>query len=342
VCDAFSCTRKKKSLGTKKVTLKTDAAAVVCAPGNAVMFDGETTTFRFGFGDAETGSETAAGKGTTAAFGADVATENGFAGNCAPAEEIDGDSVRTADDVTWNGTYLTFGSIEIVRGDYGSTAGTLEGCPEESDLVPRVYEGGLKVWECANDLAALIAERGLGSDVDVMEDVHVLELGAGHAVPGLVAARKFAGRCRALTLTDYNRDVVEEVTVPNAQTTLLLMENEGERVPEKVRYLSGDWSGYSAFVDAGDVDVLLTSESIYDVSQYQSLCTFISHALSARGVCYVAAKSYYFGVGGGTSAFTTFCEKFFDLAVDKVETVSDGKSNVREILLVRKKQKTTY
>jgi hypothetical protein len=59
--------------------------------------------------------------------------------------------------------------------------------------------------------------------------------------------------------------------------------------------------------------------------------SFISHALSARGVCYVAAKSYYFGVGGGTSAFTTFCEKFFDLTVDKVETVSDGKSNVREI-----------
>ena len=306
-----------------------------------MTFDGETTTFRFGFGDAGASSAAASGIGVGVGVGVGAGAEAGAgvspaAGNAAPAEEIDGESVRTADELTWNGTYVKFGSIEIVRGDYGSTAGTLEGCPEESDLVPRVYEGGLKVWECANDLATLIAERGLGSDVDGMDGVHVLELGAGHAVPGLVAARKFAGRCRALTLTDYNRDVVEEVTVPNAQTTMLLMEDEGERVPDKVRYLSGDWSGYSAFVDAGDVDVLLTSESIYDVSQYQSLCAFISHALSARGVCYVAAKSYYFGVGGGTSAFTTFCEKFFDLTVDKVETVSDGKSNVREILLVRK------
>ena len=93
-----------------------------------------------------------------------------------------------------------------------------------------------------------------------------------------------------------------------------------------------------AFVEKGSVDVLLTSESIYDVGQYDDLCRFIAHALREKtGACYVAAKSYYFGVGGGTNAFTTYCRKYFDLEVESLKTFSDGSSNVRELLLVRRK-----
>jgi hypothetical protein len=296
------------------------------------MLDGERGTFRFGFGGAEEDDDDAEDERRD---GKRARAED------RAAEEIDASSLECDDEATWQGIYETHGDVEIVRGAHGSTASTLDGCPEEADVVPGVYEGGLKSWECADDLATYIAtDDAFAAEMAKMksDELHVLELGAGQAVPGLVAMRKLSGRCESVTLTDYNRDVVEEVTVPNAQATMALMESEKEKVPSKVRFLCGGWSGYDAFVEKGSVDVLLTSESIYDVGQYDNLCRFIAHALREKtGACYVAAKSYYFGVGGGTNAFTTYCRKYFDLEVESLKTFSDGSSNVRELLLVRRK-----
>ena len=298
-------------------------------------FDGERGEFRFAFGVSDDGAiERARGAATATATAAATAV---------PAEEIDARDVarRARDDpATWSGTYETHGDVEVVRSAHGTTASTLEGCPEDADVVRGVYEGGLKAWECARDLAAYVGTAAF--DVDGLVDaaggrVRAMELGAGQAGPGLAAARRLGARCETLTLTDYNRDVVEEVTAPNALATFALMESEGEATPGRLRLLCGDWSGYDAFVEADGVDLLLTSESIYDASQYGSLCAFIAHALSPRGVCLLAAKSYYFGVGGGTNAFASYCETYFGaLRVERVKTISDGKSNVREILAIRK------
>ena len=300
------------------------------------MLDGERGTFRFGFGAVDADADADAVAAEERRDGKRARTED------RAAEEVDASSLACDDEATWQGIYETHGDVEIVRGAHGSTASTLDGCPEDADVVPGVYEGGLKSWECADDLATYVAtdeafEREMAKMAE-RDDLHVMELGAGQAVPGLVAMRKLSRRCAAVTLTDYNRDVVEEVTVPNAQATMALMESEGENVPSKVRFLCGGWSGYDAFVEKGSVDVLLTSESIYDVGQYDDLCRFIAHALREKtGVCYVAAKSYYFGVGGGTNAFTTYCRKYFDLEVESLKTFSDGGSNVRELLLVTRK-----
>ena len=296
-------------------------------------FDGERGEFRFAFGVSDA-------RAIERARGAATATA---AATAVPAEEIDARDVarRARDDpATWSGTYETHGDVEVVRSAHGTTASTLEGCPEDADVVRGVYEGGLKAWECARDLAAHVGTAAF--DVDGLVDaaggrVRAMELGAGQAGPGLAAARRLGARCETLTLTDYNRDVVEEVTAPNALATFALMESEGEATPGRLRLLCGDWSGYDAFVEADGVDLLLTSESIYDASQYGSLCAFIAHALSPRGVCLLAAKSYYFGVGGGTNAFASYCETYFGaLRVERVKTISDGKSNVREILAIRK------
>ena len=55
---------------------------------------------------------------------------------------------------------------------------------EEGDLKPNFYEGGFKTWECALDLAHLIASGeeaavlGLGGDSDYGngDDVHIIEV----------------------------------------------------------------------------------------------------------------------------------------------------------------------
>jgi hypothetical protein len=57
---------------------------------------------------------------------------------------------------------------------------------KDSDLKTGIYEGGLKIWECAIDLASHVA-----SNVNV-KDLHILELGCGAGLPGIVAGVKGA------------------------------------------------------------------------------------------------------------------------------------------------------
>ncbi|KAH9019083.1 hypothetical protein EDB85DRAFT_1873371, partial [Lactarius pseudohatsudake] len=94
-----------------------------------------------------------------------------------------------------------------------------------ADLVPGVYEGGLKTWECALDLAAYL-------DRDVLVGAHaglrVLELGCGTAAPTLLLLDRLFAFLASETaasdgeqpeteihLQDYNRAVLELVTFPN-------------------------------------------------------------------------------------------------------------------------------
>jgi hypothetical protein len=54
-----------------------------------------------------------------------------------------------------------------------------------SDIVPGVYEGGLKTWECSADLAGYLA------GADIIDCVHkILEVGCGTAVPSLYLLHK--------------------------------------------------------------------------------------------------------------------------------------------------------
>lgn len=67
-----------------------------------------------------------------------------------------------------------------------------------SDLTPTVYEGGFKVWECAFDLLRVMRAPAF---VRTLPRTRVLELGCGHALPGI-----FAMMCGAsVTLQDYVR-----------------------------------------------------------------------------------------------------------------------------------------
>jgi hypothetical protein len=54
-----------------------------------------------------------------------------------------------------------------------------------------------------------------------------------------------------------------------------------------------------------------------------------------NGVCYVGAKSFYFGVGGGVAAFVDMIEKDGEMKSEVVSTIEDGLSNKREILALR-------
>ncbi|KIH52791.1 hypothetical protein ANCDUO_17101, partial [Ancylostoma duodenale] len=56
-------------------------------------------------------------------------------------------------------------------------------------------------------------------------------------------------------------------------------------------------------------DVIVTSETIYNTEDYEALHDAFDYALSTSGVVWVAAKIFYFGVGGNVPLFMEYVEK---------------------------------
>ncbi|OJD12819.1 hypothetical protein AJ78_06642 [Emergomyces pasteurianus Ep9510] len=104
---------------------------------------------------------------------------------------------------------------------------------EKGDLKPNVYEGGLKTWECAIDLAKLVAVEEIPSLLSEIaegenEVTYILELGAGTAIPSLSilhhlfsqpAPQSPRRRSIRFVFADYNAAVLRLVTVPNILLT---------------------------------------------------------------------------------------------------------------------------
>eukprot|EP00178_Gracilaria_changii_P023339 TRINITY_DN70702_c0_g1_i1.p2 TRINITY_DN70702_c0_g1~~TRINITY_DN70702_c0_g1_i1.p2 ORF type:complete len:294 (+),score=69.64 TRINITY_DN70702_c0_g1_i1:52-882(+) len=193
--------------------------------------------------------------------------------------------------------------------------------PSCADIVPAVYEGGYKLWECAIDLALYLHQHPL------CRHKAVLELGAGHAVPAIVAALQHA---RMLCIHDYNQPVLHHVTIPNVRANVSRAD---------VRYFCGGWRTLPPLLPCR-FDVILSADTVYARAQCDALADCICRCLHPRGVALVAAKTYYFGVGGGTAAFRqalqcAMSKHAVQLQVDVVREIRDGQSNVREIVRIQ-------
>ncbi|KAJ5675827.1 hypothetical protein N7462_008724 [Penicillium macrosclerotiorum] len=103
---------------------------------------------------------------------------------------------------------------------------------EEGDLKPNFYEGGFKTWECSLDLAKVVTGDSaiMGSLGDSQEDFHVIELGAGTAVPSVTLFAHILSQTTSaegippqrkihFTFADYNSAVLRLVTLPNLLLT---------------------------------------------------------------------------------------------------------------------------
>lgn len=115
---------------------------------------------------------------------------------------------------------------------------------------------------------------------------------------------------------DYNTEVLMEVTVPNIRVNC-------PNPPTPPKLFIGDWGqlpaaiaraeeggdaeeeelGEGPGVGEGKYDVVLTAETIYEVKSAGRLIECMRRLLKPSGVAYIAAKSYYFGVGGSTRQF---------------------------------------
>lgn len=243
---------------------------------------------------------------------------------------------------------------------------------QESDLLPGVYEGGFKLWECAVDLATHIAAQPESHAAPgcAKADMRVLELGCGHGLPGLVSL------CRGahVDFLDYNAEVLQQLTIPNVAAaaadhcsvgntttthsapsspaaTGASPASPSEDMMSRARFFSGDWCGL-----VGDdspthakYDLILTSDTLYNETCIRDLAWLIPELLTESGVAFIASKRHYFGVGGGTADFHRQSTAVDSQAksddgqerqrgttqITTVAEFEDGKSNVRDLLMMR-------
>ncbi|XP_071519193.1 histidine protein methyltransferase 1 homolog isoform X2 [Panulirus ornatus] len=234
---------------------------------------------------------------------------------------------------------------------------------DHTDVVPAVYEGGLKVWECTWDLLHYLAALDI-----TFKGYRVLELGCGAALPALYTALHGAH----ITLQDYNEEVINFVTVPNVALNLAddspvndrndsardssLSRDPVMEIASKASFYSGDWGDFNQLLlnklksdedkdntlsskddESAKFDIILTSETIYNPECYQKLLTVMTNCLKQDGVILLAAKSHYFGVGGGTLQFINLVKQEGLLSVRTITTNNEGVK--REILEMKFKKK---
>ncbi|KAL9332834.1 hypothetical protein ACSQ67_002444 [Phaseolus vulgaris] len=211
-----------------------------------------------------------------------------------------------------------------------------------SDLVPGKYEGGLKLWEGSLDLI-----KALRSDIRTglisFGGKRVLEV--GRMRPWIAWNLCIARGAAAVHFQDFNAEVLRCLTIPNLHANI---SGESQSSPSnpticekaEVRFFAGDWSGIDKLLPhvstddnrSGGYDFILMAETVYSVSSLQILYNLIKKCLQhPDGVVYMAAKKYYFGVGGGSRRFLSLVEKDGVFTSSLVAEITDGSSNVREV-----------
>ena len=201
----------------------------------------------------------------------------------------------------------------------------------------------MKIWECSEDLA-----RYLKEEETEFKGKKVLELGCGAALPALVTLALGSER---VDFQDYNPEVVERITIPNAclnnpeqeDSEDVIKEEEEEdgngdaaRSRVEMRFFSGDWSSFTKLV-TGEAnfkpyDLILTSETIYNIDNQEKLLDSLDKLLATDGVVLLAAKVHYFGVGGGLRQFEGELAKKETWNFETVKTIDAGLK--REILKI--------
>ncbi|XP_034950987.1 histidine protein methyltransferase 1 homolog isoform X2 [Chelonus insularis] len=194
---------------------------------------------------------------------------------------------------------------------------------QHSDLIPAIYEGGLKIWECSYDLGKYFYSQNI-----FCKNSKVLDLGCGTGIIGILALLKGC----TVHFQDYNSEVIELVTIPN----VLLNLEDRQKIEKNTQFYAGDWERFVELLikkypnETEKYDVISTCETIYNSYNYQKLYQVFKQQLKKDGVGYIAGKVHYFGIGGNMKEF----EKLIKTDnVFNVETVWRSEEGLqREIL----------
>jgi hypothetical protein len=142
---------------------------------------------------------------------------------------------------------------------------------KNTDLIPGVYLGGLKVWECSLDLCRFLAhimDEAIPIESDfqhvtsavrrsIGEGGSAFELGCGHGLPACLLLRESVRRHTdsVVVFSDFNDFVLLDVTIPNACLNLCglyhqqgndsIVDNVAQDILSRSIFAGGDWMGLS-------------------------------------------------------------------------------------------------
>ncbi|CAG8452711.1 26615_t:CDS:2 [Dentiscutata erythropus] len=203
----------------------------------------------------------------------------------------------------------------------------------DNDVIHGIYEGGLKTWECSLDLVEYLSIKSKEINFSGKK---ILELGCGSALPGIYLLSTQHSIC--VDFQDYNEHVLKLVTMPNVLINTVLRPQSDDiyeiDIVEEInclnqlknsRFFKGDWNGLTNLLNLHSnqekYDIILSSETIYNLNSIPKLYNVIKHALKyPNGVAYIAAKTIYFGVGGGILSFCQLIEQDHIFEVNVVYT----------------------
>jgi hypothetical protein len=80
----------------------------------------------------------------------------------------------------------------------------------------------------------------------------------------------------------------------------------------------------------------VSAETLYNLQACEKVFCMIQTHLVVDGVAIIGSKRYYFGVGGGTSDLEGMVARDATLRWSVARSVEDGKSNIRDIILIRR------
>ena len=193
--------------------------------------------------------------------------------------------------------------------------------PENTDLISGKYEGGIKIWECDQDLLEFLPSIYN----DSWKNKIILDMGCGHGLPGIYLLLKGINE---ICFQDFNKEVLDNIT---KNYIYQLKNNFGLNFEKNVHYIDGDWG---MFHYNKKFDVIISGDTLYNNSNYEKIYNLIKNNLNKGGEAYFASKRFYFGVGGGSSEFRQYITDRNDFEISQVKTIKDGINNIRVILKI--------
>lgn len=146
---------------------------------------------------------------------------------------------------------------------------------------------------------------------------------------------------------------MQRITIPNLLLNQSLLEKfaeNGEKITKShlndkeksIKFYSGDWQKWINLTsDENNIyDIILTSETIYNPSNQRKLLDCMYVKLKNDGIILLAAKAYYFGVGGDLRDFEKLIAEDKRFSYKTVWSTSNGVQ--REILELRKAKPDSY
>lgn len=232
--------------------------------------------------------------------------------------------------------------IMVEEDDVSSNAihDILMGTSDELDLKKNVYEGGFKLWECSYDLVDAVLRYSESGEFNSLKCY--LELGCGTSLPTCYLLSKLLSSSvessiKKVIISDFNLEVLRLVSIPNIiiSWAMTLSPEELSTVEDKniplnndeliltpallskfqeqleiknieLLLVHGSWGAkFCDLLIPQQPDFILTSETIYSLESLPIVLEILLLLLENKPayLALVAAKEYYFGVGGSIIEF---------------------------------------